>query len=322
MTISIAWVRRIRNCEELIFASDSRLSGDGRTFDAAPKILALPRGDCAIAFAGVTQDAFPMMLQLSLAIQAYGPSRRRSLDLNELKTHALKIFDSMGALIQSDSHVKGSPPDDVPAAEFLLGGYSWIQKQFELWSIRYHKSGKHFVASEAPWATFASRAGGLRMSALSRQERQTGLGRIAFAGDQAARARRLFCEEMTRKQRSGAALKKIDMEPFEIMVKMLRDPTRSDTIGGAPQLVKVYQYMKAISFPVYWPNKSDGSIFLQGRPCIGYENLDTKVVDPDLPPWPTDESKSQKANIETKSHDDPLQVEPRGTHSKTETDAS
>jgi hypothetical protein len=46
------------------------------------------------------------------------------------------------------------------------------------------------------------------------------------------------------------------------------------------------------------------------------------VVDPDLPPWPTDESKSQKANIETKSHDDPLQVEPRGTHSKTETDAS
>lgn len=90
MTIAIAWTRRIRDCEELVFASDSRLSGDGRIFDAAPKALTLSRNDCAIVFAGLTQDAFPMMLQFSLAVSSYGPARRRSIDLSELRTHALK----------------------------------------------------------------------------------------------------------------------------------------------------------------------------------------------------------------------------------------
>src|SRR5438067_12062359 len=92
MTIAIAWERRIGDCEELVFATDSRLSGDGRIFDASPKILTLPRNDCAIAFAGLTQDAFPMMLQLSLAISSYGPARRRSIDMSELRTHTLKIL--------------------------------------------------------------------------------------------------------------------------------------------------------------------------------------------------------------------------------------
>jgi hypothetical protein len=67
MTVVIAWVRKIRNCEELVFVSDSRLSGDGRNFDACPKILQL-RNDCAIAFAGYSGHGFPMMLQLALAI--------------------------------------------------------------------------------------------------------------------------------------------------------------------------------------------------------------------------------------------------------------
>jgi hypothetical protein len=52
MTVAIAWVRAIRDCEELLFVSDSRLSGDGRNLDVSPKILTLPRTDCAICFGG------------------------------------------------------------------------------------------------------------------------------------------------------------------------------------------------------------------------------------------------------------------------------
>lgn len=281
MTIAIAWVRRIADCEELVFASDSRLSGDTRTFDAAPKLLTLPRGDCAIAFAGITQDAFPMMLQLSLAISSYGPTRRRSLELGALKTHALKIFDGMSALIKSDPFVKGNPPDEAPPPEFLFGGYSWTKKRFELWKIRYGVAEQRLLAAEAPWARISSKTGGLEISLKAKSPEDVPLGRIAFAGDQALKAKTLLLNEITKRLQTGEQVTKLDMEPFCVMVGMRRDPARSHTIGGAPQLAKIYQYMAAVSFPLYWPNKAAGSIYLQGRPCLGYEHLDVKTVDPD-----------------------------------------
>jgi hypothetical protein len=70
-----------------------------------------------------------MMLQFSLAVSSYGRARRRSIDLSELRTHALKMFNEMAALISSDAPVKDSPPDDVLAAQFLFGGYPWIEKK-------------------------------------------------------------------------------------------------------------------------------------------------------------------------------------------------
>ena len=72
MTVAVAWVRTIRDCQELVFATDSRLSGDGRDFDCCPKVMALPRNDCGIAFAGYTGHAFPMMLQLSMQLNCIG----------------------------------------------------------------------------------------------------------------------------------------------------------------------------------------------------------------------------------------------------------
>jgi hypothetical protein len=285
MTIAIAWIRRIADCEELVLATDSRLSGDGRVFDAAPKILTLERGDCAIAFAGITQDAFPMMMQLSLAIGAHAPSRRRSLDIPKLKTHALKIFTKMGSLITSDAQVKGNPPDQAPAAEFLFGGYSWVQKRFVLWNIKYSEVEKGYVATAARWAYFPQRAGGLRIRAMHRPRADELLGRIAFAGDQATVAEALFVEILNNKRLADKELSKIDMEPFEVIVKMLRDSKRSPSIGGAPQIAKVYQFLTAVPFPVYWPTKEAGTRFLQGRPCLDYERLDVKVFDPDRPAW-------------------------------------
>ena len=67
MTVAVAWVRTIRDCEELVFVTDSRLSGDGCNFDACPKLLTLPRNDCLIAFAGYTGHAYPVIHQLALA---------------------------------------------------------------------------------------------------------------------------------------------------------------------------------------------------------------------------------------------------------------
>jgi hypothetical protein len=282
MTVAIAWVRRILGCEELLFVSDSRLSGDGRIFDAAPKILTLPRGDCAIAFAGNTENAFPMMLQLSLSIASHAPARRRSIDITDLATHARKVFDNMEQLITSDAHVRGSPPDQEPPAEFLFGGYSWIKKRFELWRIHYDHSERSYVADAAPWVYFSRGGKKVEIRARRKPPREHLLGRIAFAGDQAELAKKMVRERLAEDCLSDKAVDKIDMQPFEVVRDMLRNPERSHTIGGAPQLVKVYQFMQAVAFAVYWPDKVSGIRFLQGRPCLGYERLDIKVFDPTL----------------------------------------
>ena len=62
---------------------------------------------------------------------------------------------------------------------------------------------------------------------------------------------------------------------------MLRDANHSETIGGAPQVTKVYQYMKSAPLGVYWPNKAGGVAHLQGRPLLGYERSERWVLDPD-----------------------------------------
>jgi hypothetical protein len=39
--------------------------------------------------------------------------------------------------------------------------------------------------------------------------------------------------------------------------------------------------MQSASFGIYWPNKNDHQVFLQGRPCLGYERIDNWILDPD-----------------------------------------
>ena len=279
MTIVAAWVRTINSCQELVFTSDSRLSGDGRNFDACPKILTLPRSDCAIAFAGYSGAAYPMMQQLWLAIDSHAPARRRSLDLTSLKSHALKVFDAMAAEIRVSAHCRGAV-DTFPGAEFLFGGYDWIKKDFEIWSIRYNEKLGKFVAHPPQTLVFTEEAKRYALKQSRRPRRGVVIGRVAFAGDQAPLAREKFLHRFH--SYLDVVPSKIDWEPFEVVRDMLREPGRSETIGGPPQLLKVYQYMDTTVQGVFWPNKKNGRIHLQGRPCLGYERMERFVMDPDL----------------------------------------
>jgi hypothetical protein len=277
MTIAIAWIRKLRDCEELIFVSDSRLSGDGRNFDACPKILTLPRDDCAICFAGYTGHAYPLMLQLALAIDSYAPARRGSLDLGALKTHALRLFDGVALTIATSSHVSPQQ-DEAPEATFLFGGYSWIKKRFELWSVSFSAREDKFVAQPAQWLSYLDHSGDVALRRRMNAPGSRAIGQIALAGDQAPAAlARLNVRLKTPRTRSN----KLDMEPFEVVRDMLRDRNRSETIGGPPQIVKVYQYMRSAALGVYWPRKRGGSVFVQGRQRIGYEQVDRWILDPD-----------------------------------------
>jgi hypothetical protein len=217
-----------------------------------------------------------MMQQLALAIDSHAPARRRSLDLTSLKSHALKVFDTMAAEIRISPHLRGAV-DTLPGASFLFGGFDWIKKEFDLWTIAY--DGGRFVARPAPTLVYREDLGGYSLSPARTPKRGRVIGRIAFAGDQAPLARQRFLEGFS--PRSPLTHQKLDWEPFVVVRDMLRDPQRSETIGGAPQLVKVYQYMDSTVQGVYWPCKNGGRVHLQGRPCLEYERTERFVMDPD-----------------------------------------
>jgi hypothetical protein len=74
-----------------------------------------------------------------------------------------------------------------------------------------------------------------------------------------------------------------DMEPFEVLRDMIRERV-DHRIGGAPQVAKVYRYMRTQNFAVNWPD-ADGPPHALGRPPLPYEQFDLPVINPDKPPF-------------------------------------
>ena len=70
------------------------------------------------------------------------------------------------------------------------------------------------------------------------------------------------------------------MEPFEVLRDMLREG-KYNSIGGPPQIVKVYRYLNAMPYGVYWPNRESDHITVLGRPLLDYETLEYPILDPD-----------------------------------------
>lgn len=251
MTLAIAWVgKRSDGREDLYFASDSRTRG-GMVLDATPKIITPSRGDCAICFAGDTAATFPLMLHVSEAIAAHGPAQDRNLDLKELKGHLLKVCTDIMATVV-DRPVPLIPSD----VQFIFGGYSWREKDFCIWTFYYETKTKKFNAR--PSVAFHRR-----------------LDRAAFIGDWASRYR----GELVRCLNLEPEGRPINREPLKFLAAQIRGAAAHDTIGGAPQVVRVGPHMKTRSFCVKWV---DGERpFLFGRQLFDYENCDYWVIDPE-----------------------------------------
>jgi hypothetical protein len=246
MTIGLAWIgRRADGREHLYIASDSRVTG-GHRFDACPKILTLPRSDCALCFAGQTAATYPLMIQMAYAIAAHEPARDRSLDIARVKSHLLKVFtDLIGRL---ENPVQQFSATD---AQFLFAGYSWVKKDFLIWTIHYLEIEKKFAAREA--TSFLPC-----------------LRKAAFIGDWARTLRSRVAKQLSG-QKAAAYL-----EPLRILSDTLKDAGTADTIGGPPQIVRLTQHMSTRPLCVKWQNEDT----LFGRPLFGYENTDYWIIDP------------------------------------------
>ncbi|MEH7210297.1 hypothetical protein V7094_29510 [Priestia megaterium] len=262
MTLSIAWIRKVNDCEELIIASDSRLNGGGAFWDQCPKIIQFPRSDSAISFAGNTLYTYPFLIQVSNAIQHYHRSQSRAMDLHDLKGHIINVIndihDKISFTVPYLTKIK-----ELGETEFILGGYSWVRRKFSFWKIHYDKHlGKFTYSTPKHLGNF---------------------GEIIFAGDQAKAGKEKLVDLLKKRNNNNLMDENIsgfDLEPFEALTQLLSKSRLEDTIGGPPQIVKVYQHMNCRPLGVYWPNKQNGNPTVMGRTLFNNEDSDLWFIDP------------------------------------------
>ncbi len=255
MTAVAAWVRTLKpGVDELCIISDSRLS-DGRNIDCAPKIFPLPRGDIALCFAGETQVAYPFLQQVYSTSLSFRAARTRGLDLIEYRPHVIRILNDLVSGIKTTiKELK------TPKCSFLLCGYSWIRKRFYIWKIQFHPELGRFHYDKAA-------------SICGRPES------IMFGGDAGAKLRAENARILTERRGVRWGIDPINFEPLEALVNLLKGASDRDTIGGAPQCVKIYQHVNASIIPLYWPTGQRASIYYLGRKLLGYERIDDWVLD-------------------------------------------
>ncbi|MDQ4078591.1 MAG: hypothetical protein M3220_20410 [Chloroflexota bacterium] len=248
MTLVIAWIREVAGTRELVVAADSRVRG-GYAWDAAPKLLPLDRGDAVIAYAGDSLIAYPVMLQIQSTVRSWDKAANRRQPLEHLKGHLLRVLNAM---LQSVSEVQAMDAWDPAAVRFVLAGYSWRRRQFVIWELHYDANCQRFH-----YRTLRRRLDDRRLTTS-----------YVLVGDGTKAAKALLCERLHAAGRLFPATG-LDMEPLAVLAAMIEDPA-FPSIGGAPQVVKVYEYLDAVPFVVDWQDAR----FYAGRELLEYEAPD------------------------------------------------
>jgi hypothetical protein len=263
MTIAMAWVApRKDGRRHLYIASDSRTRG-AMVMDCCPKILTLPRSDCAICFAGNTAATYPLMMQLANAIAAHGPAHDRSLDIATLRAHLLRVFSDIVAGIHD-----AALPMQKSDVQFIFGGYSWLKKDFCIWTIHYSEARNKFAARPA-------------------NNFHPQMNQIAFIGDVAKDFRKKLIARLSDNgvERSNH----FEYIPLALLRDELRAADGTSSIGGPPQLVRIAEHMNTRILAVEWeatanpqePRAGNRAPTILGRPLFDYENVDYWVLNPD-----------------------------------------
>lgn len=264
MTIVVAWLRTVGQHPELVVASDSRLRG-GEAWDAAPKVFPLSRGDSAVAFAGSTASAYPLLLQLLASIEHYPKANNRAQDFYRMKAHALDLINYMWA------QKKDLPPGedaDLPHARFLLAGYSWQLHRFVLGHVVFNKQLKQFQ--------WHRKSGDITVLGDPPELEAEFRSQLRICRHRGLRG---LPSWKRRRSRSSAPWPAWDMEPLRILAGFC-DSTPTANVGGPPQVLKIYEHMNSMPYAVYWPTRESGRLALFGRPMLPYEQTTYLAIDP------------------------------------------
>lgn len=281
MTLSMAWVRNVGDQQELIFCSDSRLRWAG-AWDACQKIFPLSRGDCAISFAGDTKFAYPFIHAAINAVELHRGSSRRQIDLFEAKSVLLNSINSM--LSELRDFCAGQDQFEEPDLRLIFGGYSWKKKRFALWKFHFNNGERVFRSAEiAEWDGLGTNRKIVILgdpnaspSAQRRAARTNGIAADSHEDIEAIAKRSLVNLLDSRGLRGGSGL---NLEPLEALRDLIREGS-SPYIGGAPQIVKIYQHLNAQPFGIRWPS-TEGRVAVLGRILPEGEKLHVPILDPE-----------------------------------------
>lgn len=255
MTLCAAWIREKNDVEELVFATDSSLTG-GEKWNQGIKLFELPRPDCLICFAGSTGRAYPLILNLIASIKLNNRLQNPHTDLEEVLDYLSNLFTSLVHKIINE--VSGQ---DIHAlrseAKFIFGGWSWLKSCFRVWKLYYSPDAEGFIFQE-----------------------YTGKVRTyAFLGDPESLEERakdlLFDQELEDRDDP------LDLEPLKVLINLSRSPDTDDrNVDGAIQIAKVYKSGTSEFFGIYWRSIAEKPHF-QGRAFDSHNKPNVRYFDPD-----------------------------------------
>lgn len=267
----------------MIVASDSLVSG-GISLDQAPKLLRLERNDSVLAFCGTTRIAYPLMVQIKLALDAYQLSRTRVVDIVDLKAHIEKVIESVRVTIADLPDKSGENTD----FKLMLAGYSWKLQQFRSWVFKFDLLTHKFNA--------------FKMTSHRRQFEREGRGKVyfQFMSDNHQNEKRAseFVLRELHKTTENQVAHALDWIPMRALIDQIKDQSCVD-IGGAPQMVKIFKHSNTLPINVIWhtpePDRESGLIKHTyhlthfGRKLLPYERNDYLNFDPEgnhfVEPW-------------------------------------
>lgn len=262
MTLCIAWIREKSDTEELIFATDSTLTG-GEKWNQGVKLFELPRPDCLLCFAGSTSRAYPLILNLISSIKLNKRLRNPHTDVAEVLDYISSTFTSLVETV-----VKEIATDDIhrlrAEAKFLFGGWSWLDSRFRIWKLYYSQDAEGFVFQD-----FTNDPNKTRKYAFLGDPDDGDNNVEKIAG---ARLRDLFNDDEKFDD-------KLDLEPLRILIDICRDAAVRP-VDGAIQVAKIYKSGSSEFFGVYWPS-IEGRPYFQGREFSVHTKPEARYFDPD-----------------------------------------
>jgi hypothetical protein len=274
MTLCIAWIRETGETEELVFATDSILTG-GEKWNGV-KLFELPRRDCLLCFAGETYRAYPLILNLISTIKHNEKLQDPKLDIQDVLYGIVEIFSELITAIFEKPI--GNTAHIGTEAKFLFGGWSWKESRFRVWRLYYSIDAAAFLFKEETSVEEKSRV-------------------CVFLGDPdgnleagekniSAMADKKYKEELIKRDKFDG---KLDMEPLHVIAAMSRDKTIYE-VDGSLQVAKVYKSGTNEFFGVMWPSIKGTPSFLgkhygkHSKPRVKYFDPDTcEIIEDEIP---------------------------------------
>lgn len=265
MTLVAVWIRKNSTLKELVFASDSRLSG-GESWDACPKVMPLPRPATALAMSGDAAEAYAFLLQGLNTCGLLDGHQIGRTDIGGFAKDLKEVFQD------SRRYVSDLPRGEkavTPTLDVVLGGWSWRRLRFEAFSYSYDDQGQLSMHSLAEALDGAKPYG------------------VYFAGDAAPAARKRVKELIRGKnlpipmsgQRASSRTREsqsyyLDWEPLEVLLEQIED-AEVRTVGGVPQVLKITQ--NGQTEPFVW-RSDDGVDSFGGRRVLANERFDRRIL--------------------------------------------